>query len=68
MPHHNKTSLTNTPHLVQTDRGIPHFIPSVSAACDKCKHAYLIWIQTRSVCETLMPSIHPSFEKHDPDI
>ena len=24
--------------------------------------------ETRCVCETLMPSKHPSFEKHDPEI
>ena len=24
--------------------------------------------KTRSICETLMPPKHPSFEKHDPDI
>ena len=24
--------------------------------------------RTICVCETLMPSKHPSFEKHDPDI
>ena len=25
-------------------------------------------IETRCVCETLMPPKYPSFEKHDPDI